>query len=61
MTCYKPLSVSLKQNVRLNLDVSELVKYNIMYKHIIDNLIITRLNLSYVIKVMNQSIYVNTT
>jgi hypothetical protein len=45
--------VSLKQNVKLNLDVGELVKYNIMYKHIIDSLTITRLNLSYVIKVVN--------
>jgi hypothetical protein len=53
MTCYKPLSVSLEQNVRLNLNVGELVKYNTMYKHIIDNLTITRLKLSYAIKVVN--------
>jgi hypothetical protein len=53
MTCYKPMSVSLEQNVRLNLYVGRLVKYNTMYKHIIGSLTITRLNLCYVIKVVN--------
>jgi hypothetical protein len=57
MTCSRPISISLGQNVKLNANRGELVEDIIMYKHIVGSLIfmtITRANLSYAIKLMYQ-------
>ncbi len=57
MTSYKPSSIPLEQNVKLNVDEGKLVEDTTMYRHIVGSLIymtITRLDLSYVIGVVNQ-------
>jgi len=53
----KPISIPFKQNVKLSADEGDLVEDTTMYKHIVGSLIymtITRLNLSYVVGVVNQ-------
>jgi hypothetical protein len=53
----KPISIPLKQNVKLSADEGDLVEDTTMYKRIVRSLIymtITRLDLSYVVGVVNQ-------
>jgi hypothetical protein len=57
MTCYKPISIPLEQNVKLSADEGGLVEDTIMYKRIMGSLIymtITRPYLSYAVGVVNQ-------
>jgi hypothetical protein len=57
MTGYKPISIPLEQNVKLNVDEGDLVEDTTMYKHIVGSLIymtITRPYLSYVVGVVSQ-------
>jgi hypothetical protein len=57
MTGYKPISIPFEQNVKLNVDASDLVEGTTMYRRIVGSLIymtITRPNLSYAIGVVNQ-------
>jgi hypothetical protein len=59
MMGYKPISIPLKQNVKLSVDKGDLVEDTTMYKHIVGSLIymtITRLDLSYAIGVVSQFI-----
>jgi hypothetical protein len=56
MTSYKPISIPLKQNVKLNADEGDLVEDTTMYRCIVGNLIymiIIRPDLSYVVGVVN--------
>jgi len=57
MTNYKPISIPLEQNVKLNVNEGNLVKDTTMYKRIVGSLIdmtITRPDLSYVVGVVSQ-------
>jgi hypothetical protein len=57
MMSYKPISIPLEQNVKLNADEGDLVEDTTMYRRIVGSLIymtITRLNLSYVVGVVGQ-------
>ncbi len=57
MTGYKPISIPLEQNVKLNVDEKDLVEDNTMYRRIVGSLIymtITRSNLSYAVGVVSQ-------
>jgi hypothetical protein len=57
MTGCKPISIPLGQNVKLSADEGDLVEDTTMYRHIVGSLIymtITRLDLSYVVGVLNQ-------
>jgi hypothetical protein len=57
MTSCKPISIPLKQNVKLIINEGDLVEDTTMYRHIVGSLIymtITRLDLSYVVKMVNQ-------
>jgi len=57
MTGYKPISIPLEQNVKLNADEGDLVEDTTMYKRIVGNLIymtITRPDSSYVVGVVSQ-------
>ncbi len=57
MTGYKPISIPLEQNVKLNVDEGHLVEDTILYRRIVGSLIymtITRLDLNYVVGVVNQ-------
>jgi hypothetical protein len=57
MTGYKPISIPLEQNVKLNADEGELVEDTTMYKHIVGSLIymtIIRPYLSYVVGMVSQ-------
>jgi len=57
MTCCKPISIPLKQNVKLNADEGDFVEDTTMYRRIVGSLIymtITRPNLSYEVGVVNQ-------
>jgi len=57
MTGYKPILITLEQNVKLSADEGNLVENTIMYKHIVGSLIymtITRPDLSYAVGVMSQ-------
>jgi len=52
----KPILIPLEQNVKLSANEGDLVKDTIMYKRIVGSLIymtITRLDLSYVVGVVN--------
>jgi hypothetical protein len=52
----KPISIPLKQNVKLSADEGNLVEDTTMYRHIVGSLIymtITRLNLSYTVGVVS--------
>ncbi len=56
MTSCKPISIPLKQNVKLNADEGGLVEDTTMYKRIVGSLIymtITMLYLNYVVRVVN--------
>jgi hypothetical protein len=56
MTSCKPILIPLEQNVKLSADEGDLVEDTIMYRHIVGSLIymtITRLNLSYIVGVVN--------
>jgi len=56
MTGWKPILIPLEQNVKLSANEGDLVKDTIMYKRIVGSLIymtITRLDLSYVVRVVN--------
>jgi hypothetical protein len=53
----KPISIPLKQNVKLSADEGDLVKDTTMYKCIVGSLIymtITRPNLNYAVRMVNQ-------
>ncbi len=57
MTRCKPISIPLDQNVKLSANEGNLVEDTTMYKRIIGSLIymiITRLDLSYVVRVVSQ-------
>ncbi len=57
MTCCKPISIPLEQNVKLSLDEGDLVGDTTMYRRIMGSLIymtITRPDLSYEVGVVNQ-------
>ncbi len=57
MTGYKPISIPLEQNVKLNADGGDLVEDTTMYIRIVGNLIymtITRPNLNYVVGMVSQ-------
>jgi hypothetical protein len=57
MMGYKPISIPLKQNVKLSADEGDLVKDTTMYKCIVGSLIymtITRPNLNYAVRMVNQ-------
>jgi hypothetical protein len=57
MTCYKTISIPLEQNVKLSVDEENLVEDTTMYRCIMGSLIymtITRLDLSYVVRVVSQ-------
>jgi hypothetical protein len=57
MTGCTPISIPLEQNVKLSTDERDLVEDTIMYRRIMGNLIyttITRLDLSYVVGMVNQ-------
>jgi hypothetical protein len=57
MTCYKPISIPLEQNVKLSAEEGNFVEDTTMYKHIVGSFIymtITRPNLSYAVGVVNQ-------
>jgi hypothetical protein len=59
MMGYKPISIPLKQKVKLSVNKGDLVEDTTMYKHIVGSLIymtITRLDLSYAIGVVSQFI-----
>jgi hypothetical protein len=53
----KPISIPLKQNVKLSVDEGDLVEDTTMYRHIVGSLIymtITRLDLNYAVGVVSQ-------
>jgi hypothetical protein len=57
MTCYKPISIPLEQNVKLSAEEGNFVEDTTMYRHIVGSFIymtITRPNLSYAVGVVNQ-------
>jgi hypothetical protein len=57
MTGCKPISIPLKQNVKLSVDEGDLVEDTTMYKYIIGSLIyiaITRPYLSYTVGMVSQ-------
>jgi hypothetical protein len=57
MTCYKPISIPLEQNVKLSANEGDIVEDTTMYRRIMGSLIymtITRPDLSYVVGVVNQ-------
>jgi hypothetical protein len=57
MTSCKPILIPLEQNMKLSANEGDLMEDTIMYKCIVGSLIymtITRLDLSYVVGVMNQ-------
>jgi hypothetical protein len=57
MTCCKPISIPLEQNVKLSVDEDDLVEDTTMYRHIMGSLIymtITRPNLRYAIRVVSR-------
>jgi hypothetical protein len=57
MTCYKPISIPLKQNVKLSVDEDDLMEDTTMYRCIMGSLIymtITRPYLSYVVGIVSQ-------
>jgi hypothetical protein len=57
MTSYKPISIPLKQNVKLSVDEGDLVEDTTTYKHIVGSLIymtITRPYLNYGVGVVSQ-------
>jgi len=57
MTGYKPISIQLEQNVKLNVDKGDFVEDTTMNRHMVGSLIymtITRLDLSYVVRVVSQ-------
>ncbi len=57
MTGCKPISIPLKQNVKLNADEGNLVEDTTMYRHIVGSLIymtITRPNLNCAVGVVSQ-------
>jgi hypothetical protein len=57
MTCCKPISIPLEQNVKSSADEGDFVEDTTMYKCIVGNLIyktITRLDLNYAVGVLSQ-------
>jgi hypothetical protein len=57
MTSYKPISIPLEQNVKLNANERDLVKDTTMYRHIVGSLIymtIIRPDLNYAFGVVSQ-------
>jgi hypothetical protein len=57
MASYKPISIPLEQNVKLNVDEGDIVENTTMYRHIVGSLIymtITSPNLNYVVGMVNQ-------
>jgi len=57
MASYKPISIPLEQNVKLNVDEGDLVENTTVYRCIVGSLIymtITWLDLSYVVGVVSQ-------
>jgi len=57
MTCCKPISIPLEQNVKFNADEGDLVEDTTIYRDIVGSLIymtITRLNLSYAVGMVSQ-------
>jgi hypothetical protein len=57
MMGYKPISIPLEQNVKLSANEKDLVEDTTMYRRIVGSLIymiVTRLDLNYVVGVMSQ-------
>jgi hypothetical protein len=57
MMGYKPISIPLEQNVKLSANEKDLVEDTTMYRRVVGSLIymiVTRLDLNYVVGVMSQ-------